>query len=33
VEGLLPVPMNPQEEAGLGSSAETIQRVVRSLGF
>jgi len=33
VEGLLPVPMNPTEEAGLRSSAETVQRVVRSLGF
>ncbi len=33
VEGLLPVPMNPKEEAGLRSSAETVQRVVRSLGF
>jgi L-lactate dehydrogenase len=33
VEGLLPVPMNPQEVAGLRSSAETVQRVVRSLGF
>jgi L-lactate dehydrogenase len=33
VEGLLPVPMNPEEEAGLRSSAETVQRVVRSLGF
>ena len=33
VEGLLPVPMNPKEEAGLRSSAEAVQRVVRSLGF
>jgi L-lactate dehydrogenase len=33
VEGLLPVPMNPEEEAGLRSSAETVQRVVRALGF
>jgi len=33
VEGLLPVPMNPTEEAGLRSSAETVQRVVSSLGF
>jgi L-lactate dehydrogenase len=33
VEGLLPVPMNLEEEAGLRSSAETVQRVVRSLGF
>ncbi len=33
VEGLLPVSMNPEEEAGLRSSAETIRRVVRTLGF
>lgn len=33
VEGLLPVPMNEAEEAGLHSSAKAIQRVVRALGF
>jgi L-lactate dehydrogenase len=33
VEGLLPVPMNATEEAGLQSSAEAIQHVVRTLGF
>jgi len=33
VEGLLPVSMNSEEEAGLRSSAETIRRVVRTLGF
>jgi malate/lactate dehydrogenase len=33
VEGLLPVPMNPEEEAGLRSRAETDQQVVRTLGF
>jgi L-lactate dehydrogenase len=33
VEGLLPVPMDAAEEAGLRSSAETIRRVVRVLGF
>ncbi len=33
VEGLLPVPMNAAEEAGLHASADAIQRVVRSLGF
>jgi L-lactate dehydrogenase len=33
VEGLLPVSMNSEEEAGLRSSAETIRRVVRALGF
>jgi hypothetical protein len=33
VEGLLPVSMNPEEEAGLHSSAETIRLVVRALGF
>ncbi len=33
VEGLLPVPMNAAEEAGLRSSAEAIQHVVRTLGF
>jgi L-lactate dehydrogenase len=32
-EGLLLVSMNPEEEAGLRSSAETIRRVVRTLGF
>lgn len=33
VEGLLPVPMNAAEEAGLHASASAIQHVVRSLGF
>jgi len=33
VEGLLPVPMNATEEAGLQASAEAIQHVVRTLGF
>jgi L-lactate dehydrogenase len=33
VEGLLPVPMNAAEEAGLHSSAEAIKQVVRALGF
>jgi len=33
VEGLLPVPMNATEEAGLQSSAEAIRHVVRTLGF
>ena len=33
VEGLLPVPMNEAEKAGLHSSAKAIQRVVRALGF
>ena len=33
VEGLLPVPMDASEEAGLHASAETIRRVVQVLGF
>jgi L-lactate dehydrogenase len=33
VEGLLPVPMNASEEAGLRSSAEAIKHVLRTLGF
>jgi L-lactate dehydrogenase len=33
VEGLLPVPMNAAEEAGLHASAAAIQHVVRALGF
>lgn len=33
VEGLLPVPMNAPEEAGLRSSAEAIKQVLRTLGF
>lgn len=33
VEAALPVPMNVDEEAGLKASAESIQGVVRSLGF
>jgi malate/lactate dehydrogenase len=33
VEGLLPVPMNAAEDAGLHASAEAIRHVVRALGF
>lgn len=33
VEGLLPVPMNAFEEAGLRASAEAIQHVLHTLGF
>jgi L-lactate dehydrogenase len=33
VEGLLPVPMNASEEAGLRSSAEAIKHVLSTLGF
>ena len=33
VEGLLAVPMNAAEEAGLRASADAIQNVVRALGF
>ena len=33
VEGLLPVPMNASEEAGLRASAEAIQHVLHTLGF
>jgi L-lactate dehydrogenase len=33
VEGLLAVPMNAAEEAGLRASAHAIQNVVRALGF
>jgi L-lactate dehydrogenase len=33
VEGLLPVPMNASEEAGLRASAEAIQRMLHTLGF
>lgn len=33
VEAALPVPMNVDEEAGLKASAESIQGVLRSLGF
>jgi L-lactate dehydrogenase len=33
VEGLLPVPMNAEEESGLQASADAIRNVIRTLGF
>jgi len=33
VERLLPVPMNEEEVAGLRASADSIRKVIRTLGF
>ncbi|WP_437521508.1 L-lactate dehydrogenase [Sorangium sp. So ce726] len=33
VESRLPIPMSPEEEAGVRASADTIRKAIRSLGF
>jgi len=33
VERLLPVPMSAEEETGLRASADSLRKVIRTLGF
>jgi L-lactate dehydrogenase len=33
VESQLPIPMSPEEEAGVRASADTIRKAIRTLGF